>query len=104
MSGNVLRSPSIIAIGRTGRYTLKEWNKGVRRGGTIRLFVREYLKSQPDLTAPVSDVVDYVLQFRPTTNRSSIISNLQLDRKGSFIFSEKEGVRYIALKASTKRS
>lgn len=104
VSGNVLRSPSIIAIGRTGRYTLKEWNKGVRRGGTIRLFVREYLKSQPDLTAPVSDVVDYVLQFRPTTNRSSIISNLQLDRKGSFIFSEKEEVRYIALKASTKRS
>jgi len=103
VSGNVLRSPSIIAIGRTGRYTLKEWKKGARRGGTIRLFVREYLKSQPGLTAPVSDVVDYVMQFRPTTNRSSIISNLQLDRKGSFIFSEKEGVRYLTLKSPIKQ-
>ena len=30
---------SIIAIGRTGRYALKEW-KRLSRGGTIRLFVR----------------------------------------------------------------
>ena len=104
VSGNVLRSPSITAIGRTGRYTLKEWKKGSRRGGTIRLFVREYLNTQPGKSAPISDVVDYVLQFRPTTNRSSIISNLQLDRRGSFLFSEKEGVRYLTLKPSTKKS
>ncbi len=104
VSGNVLRAPSIMAIGRTGRYTLKEWNKGVRRGGTIRSFVREYLKSQPRLSAPVSDVIEYVLQFRPTTNRGSIISNLQLERKGSFIFSDKEGVRYITLNPTLKQS
>ena len=104
ISGNVLRSPAIIAIGRTGRYTLKEWKKGARRGGTIRLFVREYLKSQPGMMAPVSDVVEYVLQFRPTTNRSSIVSNLQLDRKGSFVFSDKDGVRYLALKTPLKKS
>ena len=104
VSGNVLRSPSITAIGRTGRYTLKEWKKGARRGGTIRLFVREYLNTQPGKSAPISDVVDYVLQFRPTTNRSSIISNLQLDRSGSFLFSEQGEVRYLTLKPSTKKS
>jgi len=56
------------------------------------------------MMAPVSDVVEYVLQFRPTTNRSSIVSNLQLDRKGSFVFSDKDGVRYLALKTPLKKS
>ena len=94
VGSNALRHPGVIAVGRTGCYTLKEWQSGAERGGTIRDFVCEYLDSKENCVAPANEVCDYVRQFRPESSDSSISSNLMQETTHKFVILLKDGVRF----------
>lgn len=85
----------VATIGRSSTYTLKEWQTGEDRGGTIRLFVSEYLSSLPVPIASLTDVETYVKQFRPETNERSIQYNLQQDTANTFRIYVYKGKRYV---------
>lgn len=97
IGANALRHPGIIAIGRSGSYTLKEWQSGIRRGGTIRDLASEFLNSQTEPIVTENELVAYVIQFRPNTRASSITSNLIQEQNQKFSVLVKNGIRYIAL-------
>lgn len=62
----------IVAIGRTGRYALKEWNINT---GTIREIIVGFLSKKG---VPQTDraIMDYVLKYYPDTNCASIRSTI----------------------------
>lgn len=88
---------NLCAIGRTSTYTLKEWNKGHIRGGTIREFALEYIMQSHEHIASVNDIVEYVKMYRPSTNEKSIVSNLQAEANNLFAIYVKDGVRYVGI-------
>ena len=94
---SAVRHPKVLPIGRSNTYTLKSWKKGAERGGTIREFAIEYLKSLDSPIAPEKDICEYVRRFRPTSSDRSIISNLLQESTHKFALYEKEGVRCIGL-------
>ncbi|MBQ0081306.1 MAG: helicase associated domain-containing protein [Alistipes sp.] len=89
------RNPRIVPIGRSGVYSIDDWNSGKERGGTIRSFVREYLDKNDTRIVPVKEVSEYVLQFRPTTTDKNIITNLMLETDKSFRIIWKDGISYL---------
>lgn len=97
LGNSVLRHPKVRPIGRSNTYTLKSWKKGAERGGTIREFTIEYLKSLDLPIAPEKDICEYVRRFRPTSSERSIISNLLQESTHKFALYEKDGGRYIGL-------
>ena len=97
--GNIANNENIIPIGRTSTYALAEWETDENRGGSIRSFVAEYLNRQKPTLALISDIVEYVCKFRPTTDEKNIVSNIALDRSGQFAFYYRNGERYIGLAA-----
>lgn len=88
---------NLSAIGRTSTYTLKEWNKGYKRGGTIREFALEYIMQTTKHIASVNDLVKYIKKYRPSTSEKSIVSNLQAEANKLFSVYIKDGVRYIGI-------
>lgn len=87
--------PEIDTIGRNSLYTLREWTDGAERGGTIREFVEEYLESLDIPIARLSDIAEYVKQYRPNTEAYNIQNNLTLEASHKFKIYVKEGERYI---------
>lgn len=87
--------PQIDTIGRTSVYTLREWNEGAERGGTIREFTEEYLNSLDLPIAKISDIAEYVQQFRPNTDAYNIQNNLIQEVSHKFQIYIKDGERYI---------
>jgi hypothetical protein len=81
------RKDGFVSIGRKSVYGLKKWEKEKEsfKGGTIRSITVEYLR---DLGEPqhISDILDYVLKFRPKTNERSVLQNLKLEDNGTFVF------------------
>ncbi len=94
LRGAITANRNIVPIGRSSTYALKEWHHSEMRGGTIREFVSEYLDALEDPVAPAEDVCEYVIQFRPNTNESSISSNLMQEKSHKFLVLFKDGVRY----------
>lgn len=94
LRGAITANRNIVPIGRSSTYALKEWHHSEMRGGTIREFVSEYLDALDDPVAPAEDVCEYVMQFRPNTNESSISSNLMQEKNHKFLVLFKDGVRY----------
>ena len=94
IGANALRHAGIVPMGRTGKYTLKEWCDGSVRGGTIREFVCEYLDSLQTPIASATDVGEYVRRFRPESTDTSISSNLIQERSRKFAIFMKDDVRY----------
>lgn len=93
--GSINNNPNILPMGRTRTYTLKEWNLGTKRGGTIREFAEECILMQPDRIASLEDIGNYVRQFRETSSNSSIQANLMLEASGKFALYTKEDIKYI---------
>ena len=87
--------PQIDTIGRTSVYTLREWNEGTVRGGTIREFTEEYLNSLDLPIAKITEIAEYVQQFRPNTDAYNIQNNLILEVSHKFQIYIKDGERYI---------
>lgn len=94
LRGALNGNKNIVPLGRSSTYALKEWHHSEMRGGTIREFVCEYLESLDEPYAPAADVCEYVLQFRPDSNESSISSNLMQEQSHKFLVLLKDGVRY----------
>ena len=81
------QTKELVPISRTSTYMLKEWeqSKEKLRGGTIRGIAAEYLL-QYDTPKPISEIVAYILRFRPTTNYNSVYSNLKAEKTQRFVF------------------
>lgn len=88
---------NLCAIGKTSTYTLKEWNRGKARGGTIREFALEFIMQKSIHIATVDEIVEYIKKFRPTTNEKSIVSNLQAESNNLFSIYIRDDVRYIGI-------
>lgn len=72
---------------RSGTYGLSKWQleKDNIKGGSIRELVIEYLlaESQPK---HVTEILEYILFYRPDTNESSLRSNIKADESKRFVF------------------
>jgi hypothetical protein len=81
------RQNGFVPIGRRSIFGLKEWeNELVNfKGGTIRSIVSEYLESEIE-PKHISEIADYVLNYRPNTYERSIFDNLKADETRTFIF------------------
>ncbi len=85
LRSSILSIDEIVAIGKTSTYSLKKWKE--IKTGTIKELVEEYL-SQYSEPRHISDVTNYVVQFRDTSDKN-ILSNLKLDRTNTFMFFKK---------------
>ena len=95
--GNIANSPNVVAIGRSSTYSLAEWQEGESRGGSIRQIAKDYLLSLTPTIAPISDLVQHILQYRPNTDEYNIMTNLGLEKTGIFSFYFRNGERYVGL-------
>ena len=94
IQGNIHVNPRIVPMGRTGVYSLSEWNTGTERGGTIRSFVRECLDNSESHLVPAREVYEYVRRFRPSSTDTNILCNLMLETEKSFLLVWKEDIPY----------
>lgn len=86
--GSLIREKELfICFGRTSTYALKKWEveKANLKGGTIRDIVEEYLHAQ-DAPKHISEILNYVLQYRPDTNEKSVLSNIKSEKSNKFSF------------------
>ncbi|MBK9764931.1 MAG: hypothetical protein IPO87_16675 [Flavobacteriales bacterium] len=84
----VVKAPTrFISFGRTSTYGLRTWEKERKeiKGGTIRSIVEDLLEKS-DVPLHINHLTNAVRQYRPTTNASSIRTNLHLVEGGTFTF------------------
>lgn len=76
-----------IYRGRSSTYGLRKWEneKNNVKGGTIRDIVEEFLTSE-NTPKHISEILDYVLQYRPDTNEKSVLSNIRVEESNTFCF------------------
>ena len=76
-----------IYIGRTSTYGLAKWESEREdlKGGTIRNLTEEFLQKHAE-PKHITDILVYVLKFRPNTYERSVLDNLKADKSGKFIF------------------
>lgn len=81
------RDNGFVPIGRRSIFGLKEWENKLEnfKGGTIRSIVYEYLESEID-PKHISEIAEYVLNYRPNTYERSILDNLKADDTRTFVF------------------
>lgn len=101
LRGSINSNRNIVPIGRSSTYTLTEWENEWHKGGSIRSIIAEYLGGLEPTIAPFTEVVEYVKQFRPTTEEKSVFTNISLDTSGTFTYYFFGGVRHIGLSANT---
>lgn len=97
--GSIHNNPNIKPLGRSGRYTLQEWNLGESRGGTIREFAEEYILQTEGKIAPLEEIGNYVRRYRPTSTDASIQANLMAETSGKFALYTKDDVKHIGFSA-----
>jgi len=75
-----------ICYGRKSLYGLRKWeNEKVNiKGGSIVYFAYEYIMQKND-PVHISEITQYIIQYRPDTNRKSIMSNITGNGKNRFI-------------------
>lgn len=94
---NIHQNQKIRPLGRSGRYTLSEWNDGYSRGGTIREFAYECIVNNPEKIVRVDVLCKYISQYREGVEEDSIQTNLLAESSGKFGLYFREGERYIGL-------
>ncbi|MEA3505375.1 MAG: sigma factor-like helix-turn-helix DNA-binding protein [Bacteroidota bacterium] len=94
LRSSILSIDEVTAIGKTSTYALKGWGEIVKTG-TIKDIVYEFLTMRND-PIHIDDITDHVNMYRDTNNKN-ILSNLKLDRSGTFIFFRKG---YVGLKGA----
>lgn len=92
LRSSILSIEEIMAIGKTSTYSLKEW--GDVKTGTIKTMVHEFLE-QTDEPMHIAEVSRFIRKYRKT-NDKNIMSNLKLDKSGTFRFYKKG---YVGLKS-----
>lgn len=79
------RSKGFVPIGRRSMYGLKQWEGTIEnfKGGTIRNIIKEYLDER---ASPIhlNELTKHVLVYRPKSNKTSILTNLQIDSSNTF--------------------
>ncbi len=88
LRGSLNREKEIfIYFGRTSTYGLRKWEseKENLKGGTIRDIVEEFLTTQ-NTPKHISEILSYVLQYRPDTNEKSVLSNIKVEESNKFCF------------------
>jgi glutaredoxin len=83
LRSHLQRHEAISYRNRKSVYTLKEWNH--IKSGTIRDAISEFL-SKNDFPKTVDEITEYVLQFFPETNISSIRTTMSNDSQKRFSF------------------
>jgi hypothetical protein len=80
-------SNMFIYFGRTSTYGLKKWESEQEnlKGGTIRGLVEEYLTGF-ETPKHISEIMEYVLKYRPDTNEKSVVTSLKVEEKKGFVF------------------
>ena len=94
---SIHQNQNIRPLGRSGRYTLSEWNDGYARGGTIREFAYECIVDSPEKIVRVDVLCKYISQYREGVEEDSIQSNLLAEASGKFGLYFRDGERYIGL-------
>lgn len=96
MRASMKQKFGFVPIGRSSTFGLKKWEQELDnfKGGTIRSITKELLEKS-EMPKHISEIVDHVLLFRPTSNSSNISLNLRLDKSGTFVFFKNS---YIGLK------
>lgn len=86
MRGSCQRSEKLIYFGRSSTYGLKKWEveRNDIKGGTIKDLIIDYLKTR-ESPIHVSELLEEIHKYRPTTNTKSILTNLKLDPQKQFI-------------------
>lgn len=76
-----------FSIGRSSTYGLRRWEEERKelKGGTIRDIVAEVLEPR-SLPIHIDELVIAVQEYRPSTHKSSVRQNLQLEASGRFTF------------------
>lgn len=76
-----------IYRGRSSTYGLRKWEneKENVKGGTIRDIVEEFLSSE-NTPKHISEILNYVLQYRPDTNEKSVLTNIKVEESNKFSF------------------
>lgn len=91
------REYGFVSFGRSSVFGLIEWelkNNSIK-SGTIRSIVEELLQERLK-PIHISEIVNYVLQYRPESNRKSIFSNLKNEVNNRFVFFKND---YVGLKS-----
>jgi hypothetical protein len=84
------RNFGFISFSRTSTFGLKKWeidNDNIK-GGTIRSITEEFLLKY-DEPMHIGKVAEYVLRYRPESNKKSIIYNLKMEDNNRFLFFKK---------------
>jgi len=76
-----------IYFGRSSTYGLRVWEIDMEnvKGGTIRSIIQDFLGNQ-DRPMHISEILGYLLKYRPGTNEKSILANIKLDESHKFCF------------------
>ncbi len=76
-------------IGRSSIWGLNEWEKENPnyKGGSIRTIAFEFLQQRSSPTRR-SELIEYILKYRPNSNHKSITQNLKIDIQKRFLFFE----------------
>lgn len=76
-----------IHFGRSSTYGLRKWEteRADIKGGTIRDIVEDYLKIE-NTPKHISEILNYLLKYRPGANIENIKSNLILEKNNRFRF------------------
>ena len=94
------REYGFIPFGKSNVFGLKKWElqNNLIKGGTIRSIAEEYLllKNKP---VHMDEIIDYVLIYRPDSNKRSIINNIKMANNNNFLFFENS---YIGLNKINK--
>lgn len=77
---------TFICFGRTSTYGLRKWEeeKANLKGGTIRDIVETFLQ-ESDSPKHVTEILEHVLKYRDTNERS-IVTSLKADTSNRFVF------------------
>ncbi len=82
----VRNKDKFFSVGRTSTYGLRQWEaERPVKGGTIRDLVEDLLNRREG-PIHLSDALDEVLKYRPSTNLNSMRQNLKLEESGRFQF------------------
>lgn len=91
------RKYGFVPVGRNSIFGLKKWENELKdfKGGTIRSITAEFLEN---FNTPIhlSEIVSYILKYRPESNDKSIYYNLKIDDSQTFSFFKNS---YIGLKS-----
>ena len=87
LRSSILNTKEVVAIGKTSTYALKSWKEVNTK--KIKDIVYDLLIQNPTKHFTITEVTDYVRQFRDT-NAKNIRTNLKLDTTGRFAFDNRK--------------